>query len=103
MTKASERQEGGDHYKTMPIQPGEFIRKNNLGWYEGNAIKYVCRYKQKGGVQDIKKAIHYLELILEETENVSGSNPDLSVKRTTSLPTDAWYATTYGGGLPPRD
>jgi hypothetical protein len=95
--KASERQEGGSHYKSMAIQPGEFIRKNGLGWYEGNALKYICRYKQKGGIQDIKKAIHYLELILEETEDVSGSNPDLPVKRSPSLPTDARYPTNYVG------
>ena len=64
--KASEQQYGGNHYKTMLIQPGIFIRENKLGWYEGNAIKYVCRYKDKGGIGDIEKAIHYLEMILEE-------------------------------------
>ena len=95
--KASERQEGGNHYKSMAIQPGEFIRKNGLGWYEGNALKYICRYKQKGGIQDIKKAIHYLELILEETEYVSGSNPDLPSEQPSSLSTNARYTTTYIG------
>ncbi len=69
--KASEKQVGGGHYKTLPIQPGEFIRKNGIGWYEGNAIKYVCRYKQKNGKEDILKAIHYLELLLEEIDNES--------------------------------
>lgn len=73
--KASERQVAGNHYKSMAIQPGEFIRKNSLGWYEGNAIKYICRYKQKGGITDIKKAIHYLELILEEEENKNVLTP----------------------------
>jgi len=67
--KASERQVGGSHYKELPIQPGEYIRKNNIGWYEGNAIKYITRHKQKGGIEDIKKAIHYLELVLEEYDN----------------------------------
>jgi hypothetical protein len=66
--KAKDKQVGGSHYKSMAIQPGEFIRKNKIGWYEGNAIKYICRYKQKGGLEDIKKAIHYLELVLEEGE-----------------------------------
>ena len=61
----SEKQVGGDHYKDMPIQPSEYITKNGLGWYEGNAIKYITRYKTKGGKQDIEKAIHYLELLLE--------------------------------------
>ena len=66
MTKASEKQVGGDHYRSLPIQPGQFIRANDIGWYEGNAIKYICRHKQKGERQDIEKAIHYLQLILEE-------------------------------------
>ena len=61
----SEKQVGGSHYKDMPIQPSEYITKNGLGWYEGNAIKYITRYKTKGGKQDIEKAIHYLELLLE--------------------------------------
>ena len=95
--KASERQEGGSHYKSMAIQPGEFIRKNGLGWYEGNAIKYICRYKQKGGIQDIKKAIHYLELILEETEDVSGSNPDLPSEQPPSLSNYVRYTSDYVG------
>lgn len=67
--KAKDKQVGGDHYKTMSIQPGEFIRANSIGWYEGNAIKYICRHKQKGGRQDIEKAIHYLQLVLEEYED----------------------------------
>jgi hypothetical protein len=50
----------------MKIQPGEFIRANKIGWYEGNAIKYICRHNAKNGRQDIEKAIHYLELVLEE-------------------------------------
>jgi hypothetical protein len=59
-------QVGGDHYKTMAIQPGEYITKNNLGWYEGNVIKYVTRHKHKGKKQDLEKAIHYLQLAIEE-------------------------------------
>lgn len=65
-TSPRDKQVGGNHYKDMAIQPGEFIRSNELGWYEGNAIKYICRHKVKGGKQDIEKAIHYLELALEE-------------------------------------
>ena len=49
----------------MPIQPGEFIYKNKLNWFEGNAIKYICRHALKGGRLDVLKAIHYLELLLE--------------------------------------
>lgn len=55
---------GGEHYK-MPIQPIEFITKNHIPFIEGNVIKYVCRHRTKNGKQDIQKAIHYLELLLE--------------------------------------
>jgi hypothetical protein len=68
ITLPSEKQIGGNHYKDMPIQPSEYITKNGLGWYEGNAIKYISRYKTKHGKQDIEKAIHYLELLLETLE-----------------------------------
>ena len=47
------------------IQPAEFINKNKLLFAEGNAIKYICRHSQKGGIQDIDKAIHYLEMVKE--------------------------------------
>ena len=63
---ASMKQVGGDHYKTMGIQPSDFIDSNKLGWYEGNAVKYICRHKVKGGKEDLLKAIHYLELALEK-------------------------------------
>jgi hypothetical protein len=63
--KASNRQVGGEHYKDMPIQPLEFVVRNNLGFCEANAIKYICRHATKSGVQDIDKAIHYLELLKE--------------------------------------
>ena len=49
----------------MKIQPAEFINENKLLFAEGNAIKYICRHSIKGKEQDIKKAIHYLEMILE--------------------------------------
>lgn len=63
---AKSKQVGGSHYRDMKVQPGEFIRANKIGWYEGNAIKYICRHNAKNGRQDIEKAIHYLELVLEE-------------------------------------
>jgi hypothetical protein len=59
------KQEGGDHYKSMKIQPVEFIVANNLGFLEGNIVKYVCRHHSKNKAQDIRKAIHYCELLLE--------------------------------------
>lgn len=62
---ALSKQVGGSHYKTFKIQPIEFIEGNNLGFSVGNIIKYACRYKNKGGVEDLKKVIHYAELLME--------------------------------------
>ena len=60
-------QVGGDHYKTE-IQPWDFIIANNLGYLEGNIIKYVSRYKKKGGMADLLKAQHYLQKLIETTQ-----------------------------------
>jgi len=60
-----DKQEGGDHYKGMKIQPVEFIHANNLPFLEGCVIKRVCRHSTKNGAEDIRKAIHELNLILE--------------------------------------
>ena len=60
-----EKQVGGKNYAKMKIQPAEFINENKLLFAEGNAIKYICRHSVKGKEEDIKKAIHYLEMILE--------------------------------------
>ena len=60
-----ENQIGGKHYKNFRIQPAEFINENKLLFAEGNAIKYICRHSVKGKEEDIKNAIHYLEMILE--------------------------------------
>ena len=62
------RQEGGDHYKHMPIQPVQYIYANNIGYFEGNIIKYVSRWRTKGGVEDLRKARHYIDLLLELEE-----------------------------------
>ena len=58
-------QVGGDHYKDMKIQPSEFINKNKMQFAEGNAIKYICRHQKKGGKQDLEKAKHYIDMIIE--------------------------------------
>ena len=62
---ALDKQVGGAHYKNFVIQPVEFCQKNALNYCEAAAIKYVCRHREKHGRQDIEKAIHYLELLLE--------------------------------------
>ena len=59
------KQIGGSHYSSMKIQPSEFINKNNLPFAEGNAIKYLCRHKQKGQKQDLEKAIHYCQMAID--------------------------------------
>lgn len=58
-------QQGGSHYKNYVIQPVEFIVKNDINFLEANVIKYVCRHRAKNGLEDLEKAIHYLELAKE--------------------------------------
>lgn len=62
---ALDTQVGGGHYKDMVIQPVEFITRNQIGFLPGCVIKRVCRYKSKAGVEDLRKAIHELELMIE--------------------------------------
>lgn len=59
---------GGNHYKDNPIQTWDYIIENNLGYLEGNIIKYVSRYKKKNGIEDLKKARHYLDKLIETQE-----------------------------------
>lgn len=56
---------GRSHYKDQPIQPIEYILKNKLDFLSGNVIKYISRHKFKNGSEDVKKAIHYCQMILE--------------------------------------
>jgi Protein of unknwon function (DUF3310) len=60
-----QRQEGGSHYKDLPIQPVEFIHANAIGYFEGNVIKYVSRWRNKNGIADLEKAKHYIDLLIE--------------------------------------
>lgn len=64
-TSALTMQIGGTHYKDLVIQPAEYIHKNSIGFIEGSVIKYVTRWRDKGGLQDLYKAIHFLELLIE--------------------------------------
>ena len=61
---ALDTQVSGNHYK-MPIQPVEFIHKNNIPYIEGNVIKYISRWRDKGGIADLEKAKHYIDLLIE--------------------------------------
>ena len=62
-SEAAAKQVGGNHYKNMAITPTHYIIANKIGWLEANVIKYVSRHESKNGLEDIDKAIHYLELI----------------------------------------
>lgn len=62
---AKDVQIAGTYYKDLPIQPIDFIMANDLDFCTGNAIKYLCRHKAKNGKQDLEKAIHYIQLLIE--------------------------------------
>ena len=62
---ANDRQVGGTHYKDKAIQPWDYIASNKLGYLEGNIIKYVSRWQDKGGIEDLRKARHYLDKLIE--------------------------------------
>lgn len=62
---ALDTQVGGSHYKGFKIQPVEFIHANGIGYMAGNVIKYVSRYKEKNGIEDLKKARHYIDMMIE--------------------------------------
>jgi hypothetical protein len=62
---ATDKQIGGTHYKQLKIQPTEFIHANNIPFIEGNIIKYVIRHKHKNGLQDLVKAKHYIDLLIQ--------------------------------------
>lgn len=77
---ALDRQVGGDHYKDMAIQPVEYIHRNGIGFCEGAIIKYVSRWRKKNGVEDLKKARHFLDLLIEmETKKKKTLDGDLSI------------------------
>jgi len=59
-------QHGGGHYKKLKIQPAQYCIANGLEFAEGSVVKYVTRWKDKGGVEDLKKAKHFLDMLIEE-------------------------------------
>ena len=73
MKTPTENQVGGTHYKECKIQPVEYIHANGLGFLEGNIVKYVTRYRNKNGVEDLRKAEFYLRMLIErESDNGNG-------------------------------
>lgn len=63
--RADHKQVGGSHYKDKAVQPWEVIERNRMGFFDGNALKYLMRYRDKGGVEDLRKAVHYIEKLIE--------------------------------------
>lgn len=62
---ANDTQVGESHYQKQPIQPWDYIAANGLGFFEGNIVKYVTRWRDKAGIEDLKKARHYLDKLIE--------------------------------------
>jgi len=62
---ANDTQISGNHYKDKTVQPWDYIAANNLGYFEGNVVRYISRWKDKGGVDDLRKAKHYIEKLIE--------------------------------------
>ena len=79
-SKVWSKQHGGSHYQKYKIQPSKFVVENELLYPEGCAIKYIIRHRDKGKKQDILKAIHFLEMILErdykEIEKIKEDKPE---------------------------
>lgn len=71
---ANNVQVGGNHYKSKGIQPWDYIEANNLDFFEGNALKYLTRWKEKDGVKDLEKAIHYIQKVIERAQQGKYSN-----------------------------
>jgi len=65
----SKKQVGGNHYVGLQIQPWEIIERNGLDYWEGNALKYLLRYKYKNGIEDLEKAKHYIDYIIQRRKN----------------------------------
>jgi hypothetical protein len=113
---ALDEQVGGSHYKGMAIQPVEYIHKNGLGYMEGCVIKYVSRHKRKNGKEDLEKAIHFLQLLIQQEYpneitigNVDVEYPGYRMLNTSDIlqPGDEvclgdgiWYKAAGGFGAP---
>lgn len=107
-------QVGGDHYKDMAIQPIQFIQANKLGFCEGNIVKYVTRHAAKGGAEDLRKVIHYAQLLLElEYQESAGHEsepahstvsvaPQRDVPRSDSVPLGDGWCVHEAGAVRPR-
>lgn len=80
-TKALDVQVGGGHYKDFPIQPVEFCQRNKLGFCESSVVKYVSRHKSKNGLQDLQKAKHFIDMLIELEYSTSKSKEEEQAPR----------------------
>jgi hypothetical protein len=64
-SRAGKTQVGGTHYSKHKIQPWDYVAANDLGYFEGSIVKYITRWRDKGGVEDLKKARHFLDKLIE--------------------------------------
>ena len=92
---AFRRQEGGDHYTRLKIQPLEYIYANNLGFCEGNVVKYVTRWKYKNGLQDLEKSLHYVDFLIE-FYNTKSIEPSIYSEPLKITPVEYIYANGLG-------
>ena len=85
---ALDKQVGGEHYKDRPIQPVEYIHANKLDFFQGNVVKYITRWRDKKGIEDLEKCKHYLEMYIElETKKLAeGSKTEDATPRQFTLP-----------------
>lgn len=98
---ANDKQVAGEHYKAKAIQPWDYILSNQLGYMEGNIVKYVSRWKEKGGVQDLQKAMHYLQKLIEVTEAASKRPaPDYNVKVPVGYAPNPLWPNQVGAAVP---
>lgn len=85
---------GPGHYKDKPMQPWDYVVSNNLGYLEGNVIKYITRWRQKDGVQDLRKAKHYIEKLIEIETGTAAPETDADAVLRAQRAT--WDARTKG-------
>lgn len=77
---ANDKQVAGQHYKTK-IECWDYVHSNGIGYLDGNVIKYVSRFRRKGGLQDLYKAQHYLEKLIEEYQRETEEAEELQFQK----------------------
>jgi hypothetical protein len=77
MSELNKIQHGGRHYKQFVIEPWDFVSLNSIGYLAGDAIVYIARYKEKNGIEDLRKAGHYINKLIELEEARASADPDV--------------------------